>query len=88
MDLEKNYVSTYKNQAYRLNLENTVISKGEAFQLLVAIELNVYHWEDVPPKIRKHILIKDLKDKGISLVDISKYIVYQVNFDMLLNKLN
>jgi len=80
MDLEKNYVSTYKNQAYRLNLENTVISKGEAFQLLVAIELNVYHWEDVPPKIRKHILIKDLKDKGISLVDISKYIVYQVKY--------
>ena len=80
MELEKNYISTYKNRAYRLNLENTDIDKYEAFQLLVAIELNVYHWEDVPPKIKKHILIKDLKDKGISLVDISKSIVYQVNY--------
>ena len=77
--LEDNYIQSYLNKAYKHHQDDSSQEKGKAFEFLIALKLNIYHWDNVAPIIRKQILIKeDLRDKGIHLVDIENKKVFQV----------
>ena len=77
--LQSNYIQSYLNKAYKHHREDTPQERGKAFEYLTALKLNIYHWDDDAPKIRKEILIKDdLRDKGIDVVDIKNNKVFQV----------
>ena len=78
--LKDNYIQSYLNKAYKHHQDDSPQEKGKAFEYLTALKLNIYHWDDAAPIIRKQILIKDDwgRDRGIDLVDIENNKVFQV----------
>ena len=78
--LEFNYIQSYLNKAYKHHQEDTPQERGKTFEFLIALKLNIYHWDDAAPTIRKQILIKEdwVRDRGIDLVDIENNKVFQV----------